>query len=180
MSRPLFQTFRDWNEAGEATVARRYGLIETSAGKFVAIHFRPWPKLLSWPEIWPVGRTYHVRGRADRCFLYYNQPLGHSRYLALKYLVSTAGTSAATVLAAMTMLDAVAERKRSDAILCDASNVRFSDRLACRYGWEAHKPQHWHRNYIKRFYGEYPELLLPLPARPAHTVEASAASMLAT
>ena len=25
-----------------------------------------------------------------------------------------------------------------------------------RLGWEPHKPQRWHRNYIRRFYGTYP------------------------
>jgi len=158
----LWQTISDWHAASEVICSRRYGVIETSAGRFVAVHFRPWPKLLAWPEIWPVGPSYHARGESDRCLLYFNQPLRHSRYLALKYVVSTANTSSATVLAAMTMLDAVAEIKRSDAILCDVSNVRFSDRLISRLGWVSHKPQRWHRNYIKRFYGEYPELRLPL------------------
>lgn len=164
MSKKPWQTFDDWHAAHDAIRSRRYGVIETSAGRFVAIHFRPWPKLLSWPEIWPVGSSYHARGQADRCLLYFNQPLMHSRYLALKYLVSTAGTSSATVLAAMTMLDAVAEIKRSDAILCDVANARFSDRLISRMGWQSHKPQRWHRNYIKRFYGDYPKLRLPLAA----------------
>lgn len=162
MSKKPWQTFRDWNAALDVIRSRRYGVIETSVGQFAAIHFRPWPKLLAWPEIWPVGPTYHARGQADRCLLYFNQPLMHSRYLALKYVVSTSGTSSATVLAAMTMLDAVAKLKRSDAILCDVTNARFSDRLISRMGWQSHKPQRWHRNYIKRFYGVYPELRLPL------------------
>jgi hypothetical protein len=53
-------------------------------------------------------------------------------------------------------LDRVAELKRIDAIVCDASNIRLSDRLMARLGWEPHKPQRWHRNYIRRFYGVYP------------------------
>jgi len=163
MNKMLWQTIGDWHAAGEVIRSRRYGVIETSAGQFAAIHFRPWPKLLAWPEIWPVGPTYHARGQADRCLLYFNQPLRHSRYLALKYLVSTLATSSATVLAALTMLDAVAELKRSDAILCDVTNARFSDRLISRLGWQSHKPQRGHRNYIKRFYGDYPALRLPLP-----------------
>jgi len=160
----IWQTFYDWPAAREAICSRRYGVIETSGGRFVAIHFRPWPKLLAWPEIWPVGPSYHARGKTDRCLLYFNQPLMHSSYLALKYLVSTSGTSSATVLAAMTMLDEVAKMKRCDAILCDVTNVRFSDRLISRMGWQSHKPQRWHRNYIKRFYGVYPDLQLPLAA----------------
>jgi hypothetical protein len=56
----------------------------------------------------------------------------------------------------LTALDDVAELKKSDALLCDAANTRISDRLIRRFGWQPHKPQRWHRNYIKRFYGEYP------------------------
>ena len=85
-------------------------------------------------------------------------------YLALKYIVSTLGTSYATFRAALTVLDAIAALKQSDAILCDAANVRITDRLLARFGWEPHKPQRWHRNFIRRFYGNYPTVRLPLPA----------------
>ncbi len=154
----LWQTIHSWPEAHAAICARRYGVIETSAGQFVAIHFRPWPKLFSWPELFPVGPTYHARGKADRCLLYYNQPWRHSSYLALKYIVSTGGSSYSTFRAALTTLDAVAQLKQSDAILCDAFNSRLSNRLLSRMGWQPHKPQRLHRNYIKRFYGKYPDL----------------------
>ena len=77
-------------------------------------------------------------------------------FLALRYVVSTSGTSYRTFRAALTILDEIAQIKRIDAIVCDASNLRISDRLLARLGWEAHKPQRWHRNYIRRFYGEYP------------------------
>jgi hypothetical protein len=48
------------------------------------------------------------------------------------------------------VLDEVARIKNCDAIVCDASYYRISDRLLARWGWQAHKPQRWHRNYIKR------------------------------
>ena len=54
------------------------------------------------------------------------------------------------------VLDEVAWLKRTDALLCDVWNERISPRLLARWGWEPHKPQPWHRNYIKRFYGTYP------------------------
>ena len=53
-------------------------------------------------------------------------------------------------------LDRIAELKRTDAILCDAANLRISDRLLARFGWESHAPGRWSRNFIKRFYGVYP------------------------
>ena len=68
--------------------------------------------------------------------------------LALKYIVSTAGTSFPTLRAAVDELDRLAELKRTDAILCDAANLRISDRLLARFGWESHKPERWRRAAI--------------------------------
>ena len=168
MSNQLWHSVTHWECEHETIRRRRYGVIETAAGKLVAIHFRPWPKLLAWPEILPVGPTYHARGQADRCLLYYNQPLRCPNYLALKYVVSTRGTPYATFRAALTTLDTIAALKRTDAILCDAFNRRLSDRLLKRHGWEPHKPQRWHRNFIKRFYGEYPKAVLSQEASAQH------------
>lgn len=134
----------------------RYGVIEAVGGQFHSLEFRPLPKLLSWPEVWPVGLEFHARGPADRCRLYFNQPRSMANFLALKYIVSTNGTSYATFRSALATLDTVAAIKRTDAIVCDVANVRLSDRLMQRWGWEPHKPQRWHRNFIRRFYGEYP------------------------
>ena len=157
----LSRTVEDWNSGQELLQSGRYGVIETSDTRLNAIHLRPLPKLFSWPEIWPVRASYHGRGQRDRCLLYYNQPRAHSSFLALKYVVTTPGTSYATFRAALTTLDAIAQLKQSDAILCDAFNSRLSDRFLRRMGWEPHKPQRWHRNFIKRFYGKYPEVVVP-------------------
>ncbi len=46
--------------------------------------------------------------------------------------------------------------KGSDAIVTDVANFRISERLLARLGWERHTASRWHRNYIKRFYGQYP------------------------
>lgn len=156
--RRLFETFTEFDSdaAREALRGRRYGVIEANGGRVTAIHLRPWPKLMSWREFWPTAARYHARGDGDRCLIYYNQPLGHSNYLALKYIVSTTGSSYATFCAAVNELDRIAELKQSDALLCDAANVRLSDRLFARFGWEPHAASRWHRNFIKRFYGAYP------------------------
>lgn len=143
--------------AGAAPLGRRrYGVIETRAGRLASVTLRPWPKLVSLRDLWPVGDDYHERGPADRCRLYYNQPLRHSRFLALKYVATTGGTSYRTFLAALRVLDHIAELKRTDALLCDAANSRLSDRFLSRMGWEPHAPMPWRRNFIKRFYGSYP------------------------
>jgi hypothetical protein len=151
-----FITIDDWQAGRDELRRRRYGVIETSAGRLVAVHLRPWPKLIAWPEIWPAGPTYHALGQPDRCLLYYNQPQRFSNFLALKYIVSTRGTSYATFRAALVALDQLAELKRTDALLCDVANSRLSDRLLRRFGWEPHAAQRWRRNFIKRFYGKYP------------------------
>lgn len=166
MANWLGQTVTDWKAESELLRRQRYGVIETSAAKLVAVHLRPWPKLIAWPEFLPVGPEYHARGRADRCLLYYNQPRSCPNYLALKYVVTTPGTSYATFRAALKTLDALAKLKGTDALLCDAFNARLSDRFLERQGWHPHKPQRWHRNFIKRFYGEYPEVEVPRSSNP--------------
>jgi len=154
----LCETIHDLDTGRESLRPRRHGVIETRGGALHAIYLRLWPKLVSLPELWPLGVRYHVRGDADRCLLYFNQPRRIPNFLSLKYVVSTAGTSYRTFRAALTVLDAVAEQKRIDAIVCDAANMRLTERLMERLGWEPHKPQRWHRNYIRRFYGVYPQL----------------------
>jgi hypothetical protein len=152
MKRWFNTTVVDWDAGREKLLRGRYGVIDTADGRLVAVHLRPWPKLLSWPEIWPVGDD----GESDRCYLYFNQPRRYSNFLALKYVVSTHGASYASCRAALLALDRLAELKRIDALLCDAANTRISDRLLRRFGWAPHKPQRWRRNFIKRFYGVYP------------------------
>ena len=158
----MFESIETFEEGESRIRARRYGVIEMAAGRLKAIHFRPFPKLLAIRDLWPVGDRYHPRGPTDRCLLYYNQPWRYPRFLALKYVASTPGTRLATFRGALTVLDAIGQIKRVDALLCDAANSRISDRLLARWGWQAHRPQRFHRNYIKRFYGEYPELVLPV------------------
>jgi hypothetical protein len=156
MKRWFATTITDWEAGREQLLRGRYGVIETADGRLVAVHLRPWPKLLSWPEVWPVGDGYHVHGESDRCYLYFNQPRRYPNFLALKYVVSTHCASYASCRAALLALDRLAELKRIDALLCDAANTRISDRLLRRFGWSPHKPQRWRRNFIKRFYGVYP------------------------
>ena len=150
------KTIRDLNADRDLLRARSHGIIETVGGELRSVRLRPWPKLASLPELWPLGPRYHARGDADRCLLYFNQPRRLPNYLALRYVVSTQGTSYRTFRAALVVLDSIAEIKQSDAIVCDAGNVRLSERLMARLGWEPHQPSRWHRNYIRRFYGVYP------------------------
>lgn len=155
----LTTSITDWKSNQQRIRNARYGVIETMRGELVAVHLRGWPKLVSLRELWPVGDRYHGRGPEDRCLLYYNQPLRASQFLALKYVVTTAGTSYRTFKQALRVLDAIAELKQADALVCDAANSRLSDRFMRRMGWEPHAPMPWRRNFIRRFYGEYPGAL---------------------
>ena len=150
------ETIYDLAAGRERLRRRSHGVIETVSGELRAIHLRPWPKLVSLTELWPLGLRYHAPGDADRCLLYFNQPRRIPKFLALRYVVTTAGTNYRTFRAALTTLDAIAEIKGIDAMVCDAANMRLSERFMARMGWEPHKPQRWHRNYIRRFYGVYP------------------------
>jgi hypothetical protein len=158
------RTAEEWLVVLPMIRAMRYGVIETAGGCLQAVHVRLFPKWLALPELLPVGERYHAGGAADRCLLYFNQPRSCPNFLALKYAVSTRATSYATLRAAVATLDAIAAEKKIDAIVCDAANSRLSDRLLARHGWEKHKPQRWHRNFIKRFYGEYLVIELPVVA----------------
>ena len=161
---PIFQTITDLVSVAETLKRRPYGVIEIVDGSFSQVRLRPFPKLVSVPDILLFGNGYHGRTQGDRFWLYYNQPLRHRNFLVLKYVVSARETSFGSLAKALDVLDYIAKLKRSDALLCDAFNWRISDKIFGRWGWEKHCPSRWHRHYIKRFYGTYPPLakwLLP-------------------
>ncbi|NQU23502.1 MAG: hypothetical protein HQ567_19655 [Candidatus Nealsonbacteria bacterium] len=153
---PWFDTVTDLVEGADVLRRRRYGVIEVVAGRFRRVRLRPFPKIISAPEILLFGGLHHSRRPGDRLLLYYNQPLRFPNFLALKYVVSARHTRMATLTRAADALDEIARLKQVDAILCDVGNWRISTRLLCRWGWHPHCPSRWHRHYIKRFYGRYP------------------------
>ena len=96
------------------------------------------------------GNWFHRNVPGDRLWLYYNQPRRHSKYLALKYVVSSRNTGWGSMVRALEVLDEIAAIKHTDALLCDAANLRLTPRLLARKGWQPHAKSRWHRNYIKR------------------------------
>jgi hypothetical protein len=134
----------------------RYGMIEAVAGQFRQLQLRPWPKLVSGVEAMWIGGATHARKQRDRVRFWYSQPFGHNHYLILSYAVSEMGTSALTLRAAFRVLDRIAEFKKCDAILCEASNPRLNDRIMKYWGFERHMPNARRKHYIRRFYGEFP------------------------
>jgi len=151
----LFETITNLPASVLVLEKRRYGVIVARRGRVIAVHLRPFPKLISIVEAQVIEPWRRARRTEDSCWIYYNQPRGHSRFLALKYLVSGPKTRIGTISAALRQLDGIAELKRVDALLCDVTNARITSRLLAREGWAPHAPSRWHRNYIKRFYGVY-------------------------
>ena len=152
----LFESIRRFDDHVRLIEKRRYGLIEIRDGRFYAIHFRPWPKVITALEVRTIGRWRHHHLHRDRCLLYFNQPLRHQNFLALKYVLTSRGSSYQTFYQAIATLDRIARIKQSDAIVTEVYNQRLSDRLMRRLGWEPHCPEQRGRHYIKRFYGVFP------------------------
>ena len=152
----IFQSIIDLRTSADELRRRCYGVIEMAAGRLAAVHFRPWPKLISLPEALYLSRWQRQFLTGDRCWLYYDQPLLHRNFLAVKYVLSSHDCTFATLKGAMTVLEEIARIKRTDAALADVSNVKISDRLLAREGWQRHCQPSFHRHFIKRYYGEYP------------------------
>ncbi|HVU87900.1 MAG TPA: hypothetical protein VHD36_11310 [Pirellulales bacterium] len=131
-------------------------MIEVAAGRLVSVRPRLFARRVSQLEVSLWGRLAHRLRTGDRCWLYYRQPRRLRQFLIVDYALSAQGTSLATIRGALGALDELARWKRCDAILCDVTTARISDRLLARWGWQAHAPSPWHRHFIKRFYGQYP------------------------
>jgi hypothetical protein len=153
---PLFETITDLSDGVESLRRRPYGLIEVADGSFCRVLLRPLPKIVTLAGTLLIGGPKHRRQPGDRIRLYYNQPRRFRNFLVLKYAESARNTSMASVTRALAVLDEIARLKGSDALLCDAANSRITTRVLGRWGWEPHCPSWFHRHYIKRFYGVYP------------------------
>jgi hypothetical protein len=151
----LWETVFDLERDANRIRARHYGMIEVVRGTLTRIVFRPWPKLVSLPEVWWLGNRHHAKSNGDACRLYYDQPRSSPNFLALKYVISSHNATFATLRRAALTLDEVARIKQSDAIVTEVSNLRISERLLERWGWERHFLSSPRRHYIKRFYGKY-------------------------
>jgi len=150
--RQLFQTVTDLAAQADIVRGRRYGVIEAVDGELRAIHLRPFPKRVTFVGATLLGAWQHRLRTKDHCLIYYNQPRRHSQVLAVTYMLTGRGTRLATIRKALAVLEEIARLKGVDALLCDVSNRRISDRLMAREGWQFHFPSLLHRHYIKRFW----------------------------
>jgi hypothetical protein len=153
----FFHTVHDLRAQADMLRRRSFGVIVIEDGCLRAVHLRPWPKIIAAPDLWGAGQRFGQRTTENYCWLYYNQPCRHPRFLALKYIVSSRGATFRTVRSSLVILDEIARLKSTDAIVADVRNPRISDRLLRRWGWESHVPKSRRRHFIKRFYGTYPD-----------------------
>lgn len=147
-----FTTITDLVRDADRLRPRSHGVIEVADERLVRVVLRPWPKTVSLLDVWFDRAVRHRLRPGNRCQLYFNQPARLPDYLTLRYVVSSADTTLGTFHGALEVLDEIARIKRTQAIVCDASNRRISARLLARWGWEPHCASRWHRHYIKRFY----------------------------
>jgi len=157
----MFETVTDLESDRDVLKNRAYGVIEVCDQELKAIHLRPYPKLISIAEIkW--GNFWKKRSQSskDRVLLYYNQPIMHRNFLALKYFVSDNKSSLASIAISLSVLDYIASVKRIGAVLTEITNDRIKDRHLQHFGWEEHLQHQRGRHWIKRFYGQYPETFL--------------------
>ena len=143
-------------KGGELLRRRPYGVIEVADGRFRRVLLRPFPAIVSAPDMRLIGGWRHRHQAGDRVRLYYNQPRRFPSFLVLKYCESARDSGMATVTRAFAVLDEIARLKQSDALLCDVANGRITSKVLSRWGWEPHCPSWFHRHYVKRFYGVYP------------------------
>ena len=153
--RPLFESVTDLNSQPDALNLRRHGVIEAVDGRFCRVLLRPFPKMVSIPEVL-LGGWLRRRRRGNRCLLFYDQPRRFPSFLSVKYIVSSRETTYGTCCRVLEALDEIARIKGTEALLASVANWRISRRLLARWGWEPHCRSRWRRHYIKRFYGSYP------------------------
>jgi hypothetical protein len=146
----LFLALTDLVAETDRLQRRGCGVIETAEGRLVRVVLRPFPKIVTALGSRFIGRLEHRLRRGNRCRLYFNQSRRFPQFLALRYVVTTRDADYATFRAALTTLDEIARLKGIDALLCDAANLRLSDRFLARLGWVPHAPMPGHRNFIKR------------------------------
>ena len=146
----LYAVVHDLAADADRLRRRGCGVIETACGQLERIVLRPFPKIVTALGSRIFGRLEHRLRRGNRCRLYFNQSRRFPNFLALRYVVTTRDADYATFRAALTALDEIARVKGIDALLCDAANLRLSDRFLARLGWVPHAPMAGHRNFIKR------------------------------
>lgn len=137
--------------------AWRCGRIVTGEGQLKYIQ-RRWIgyRASVWRVAWE-KRYRPTRGQPE-CVLFYHHGLLSSDFLVLGYVYSHPRASLSSLYCAGLVLDEIARIKGCHAIVTEVTNARLTDRFLTRWGWEQHCLNWSGRHFIKRFYGDYPNV----------------------
>lgn len=139
------ETLRTWKR----------GRITMCDGNLVSIRRRRLAISASMARVWVQAR--YKPGNRDQCILDYRSSRVGG-FMVLEFVQSGPSTQLSTFRGACQILDEVAKRRQSVAILAHVSTDAITDRLLIRWGWEPHAGNLSGRHWIKRFYNGYPQV----------------------
>ncbi|WP_146577007.1 hypothetical protein [Neorhodopirellula pilleata] len=148
--------YTDFDRDDDAIARIRCGRIVMEHGKLVSVERHLWSSPVSIAQVWWESERGRIRG--DVCYLDYHIPRGLPQFITLDYIRSGQQTRYRTFIGACHILNEIAKRRQSAAIVAHVTNARISDRLLQRQGWERHMPQWRGRHFIRRFYEGYPSV----------------------
>jgi hypothetical protein len=136
-------------ESCESQIARwRYGEVETCEGQVTGLYARWWPRIGS--ELDVAMDNYLSQLRENSARFYYAFPLRSPGYMTILYAHSGPRTSYATLYRGIETMDAIAKLRRTNAIVCQATNAKLEERTMNRWGYVRHALALGDNHYIKR------------------------------
>jgi hypothetical protein len=126
----------------------RYGEIELIDGAVHRIYPRWWPRVGSeWESMMD---SYLPRLPADHCRVYYAFPMRSPGFMSVLYAHSGPNTCYRTLYRGVTAVDEIAKIRNAEAIVCQVTNTRLTERLMRRLGYVRHAFSLGDNHYIKR------------------------------
>lgn len=136
-------------EGNEQIVKRwRYGAIEIRDGELDHVAARWWPRLASE---WESLREQLIKTLpVGVCRMYYSFPWRTPGFMVLAYAHSGPETTYQTIRCGLRTLEQIAGVWHAQAIVCQATNNRLSERTMNRWGYEKHALSLGDNHYIRR------------------------------
>jgi len=104
-----------------------------------------------WASRWDVAKDETVRSAVrGECRIFYSFPMRAPGFMAVNYLTCGEQTSYQTLLVGKQLLEEIARRRKSIAIVCEAYSDRLSERLMRRWGFVRHALTLGEQHYIRR------------------------------
>lgn len=133
-------------------------LLRTTEGRFAQLsifsdgsisHQNRWfPR---WASQWDIAKDETKRSASNgECRFFYSFPCRTPGFMAVNYMTSGDQTSYRTLLLGVQVLEEIARRRKSIAIVCQAYSNRLSERLMHRWGYVRHALSLGDNHYIRR------------------------------